>query len=239
MLCKRFKECTRRKWPYRYLRKIDKMIRVLTLNKKEDVLPTGDQEKVQRLKKEKEECMRPVKIRITGSDKLESLNTIDITEYEDNDNDNDTNLEDEEGANDAMASEDENDLHEYSRPITTEEDPKSSASSSDEVQKKDMPTKTATDMHRVVIPSMTQAPPHYATWSSAMVLPFRSAAVPSSFSSPSYSARSQMSIGALVQPSVEHHPKQRLYSIPSTKNGSPNEDLEVAATLNLLRSGTS
>jgi len=69
MLCKRFKECTRRKWPYRYLRKIDKMIRVLTLNKKSDSLPREDQEKIQRLKREREECLHPVKIRITGHDK--------------------------------------------------------------------------------------------------------------------------------------------------------------------------
>jgi len=73
MLCKRFKECTRRKWPYRYLRKIDKMIRVLTLNKKSEGLPKEDQEKIARLKKEKEDCLRPVKIRITGSDKVQSL----------------------------------------------------------------------------------------------------------------------------------------------------------------------
>jgi len=69
MLCKRFKECTRRKWPYRYLRKIDKMIRVLTLNKKTDAIPREDQEKIQRLKREREECLHPVKIRITGHDK--------------------------------------------------------------------------------------------------------------------------------------------------------------------------
>jgi len=69
MLCKRFKECTRRKWPYRYLRKIDKMIRVLAINKKGDVTPKEDQEKIQRLKREREECLHPVKIRITGNDK--------------------------------------------------------------------------------------------------------------------------------------------------------------------------
>jgi len=68
MLCKRFKECTRRKWPYRYLRKIDKMIRVLSINKKGDVA-REDQEKIQRLKREREECLHPVKIRITGHDK--------------------------------------------------------------------------------------------------------------------------------------------------------------------------
>jgi len=69
MLCKRFKECTRRKWPYRYLRKIDKTIRVLTLNKKSEEIPMEDQEKIQRLKAEREECLLPVRIRITGQDK--------------------------------------------------------------------------------------------------------------------------------------------------------------------------
>jgi len=75
MLCKRFKECTRRKWPYRYIRKIEKMIRVLTVNKKTDGIPKEDQEKIQKLKQEKEECLRPVKIRITGSDKIQSMAT--------------------------------------------------------------------------------------------------------------------------------------------------------------------
>eukprot|EP01125_Pyxidicula_operculata_P000791 TRINITY_DN106_c0_g1_i1.p1 TRINITY_DN106_c0_g1~~TRINITY_DN106_c0_g1_i1.p1 ORF type:complete len:490 (-),score=108.57 TRINITY_DN106_c0_g1_i1:481-1950(-) len=73
MLCKRFKECTRRKWPYRYLRKIDKMIRLLTLNKKNDPIPCEDIEKIQQLQKEREECLHPVKIRITGQDKLPNL----------------------------------------------------------------------------------------------------------------------------------------------------------------------
>jgi len=76
MLCKRFKECTRRKWPYRYLRKIDKMIRVINLNKKSDTIPREDQEKIQRLKREREECLHPVKIRITGHDKNSSLGLL-------------------------------------------------------------------------------------------------------------------------------------------------------------------
>jgi len=84
MLCKRFKECTRRKWPYRYLRKIDKMVRVLTLNKKADSIPLEDQEKIQRLHREREECLQPVKIRITGHDqatmrRLISSQNMDIS----------------------------------------------------------------------------------------------------------------------------------------------------------------
>eukprot|EP01124_Arcella_intermedia_P031935 TRINITY_DN7344_c0_g1_i1.p1 TRINITY_DN7344_c0_g1~~TRINITY_DN7344_c0_g1_i1.p1 ORF type:complete len:527 (+),score=25.69 TRINITY_DN7344_c0_g1_i1:152-1732(+) len=71
MLCKRFKECTRRKWPYRYLRKIDKMLRLLTVNKKDEIA-IDDQHKIIRLQKEREECLYPVKIRITGNDKISS-----------------------------------------------------------------------------------------------------------------------------------------------------------------------
>jgi len=78
MLCKRFKECTRRKWPYRYLRKIDKMVRVLTLNKKMENMTKEEQEKIERLKLEREECLHPVKIRITGSDVVH-LNALNLS----------------------------------------------------------------------------------------------------------------------------------------------------------------
>lgn len=87
MLCKRFKECTRRKWPYRYvsgfngslsrirltpclqLRKIDKLINMLKMHRKSGTLTPEDQEKLERLTKEREECLRPVRIRITGHDR--------------------------------------------------------------------------------------------------------------------------------------------------------------------------
>jgi hypothetical protein len=71
MLCKRFKECTRRKWPYRYLRKIDKIINMLNLHKADgDGMSEEDRDKLTRLHKEREECLRPVKIRITSYDRL-------------------------------------------------------------------------------------------------------------------------------------------------------------------------
>eukprot|EP01102_Stenamoeba_stenopodia_P010479 TRINITY_DN315_c0_g1_i1.p1 TRINITY_DN315_c0_g1~~TRINITY_DN315_c0_g1_i1.p1 ORF type:complete len:489 (+),score=153.06 TRINITY_DN315_c0_g1_i1:207-1673(+) len=73
MLCKRFKECTRRKWPYRYLRKIDKVINILNLHKSDGVIPKEDREKLERLTKERDECLRPVKIRITACDKLSGV----------------------------------------------------------------------------------------------------------------------------------------------------------------------
>lgn len=71
MLCKRFKECTRRKWPYRYLRKIDKIITMLNLHKADGQgMSEEDRDKLTRLHKEREECLRPVKIRITSCDRL-------------------------------------------------------------------------------------------------------------------------------------------------------------------------
>jgi len=70
MLCKRFKECTRRKWPYRYLRKIDKMLQMFSPKGEYSFAGSEDQDKIQRLKKEREECLQPVKIRITGNDKV-------------------------------------------------------------------------------------------------------------------------------------------------------------------------
>eukprot|EP01119_Soliformovum_irregulare_P014879 TRINITY_DN4113_c0_g1_i1.p1 TRINITY_DN4113_c0_g1~~TRINITY_DN4113_c0_g1_i1.p1 ORF type:complete len:432 (-),score=95.83 TRINITY_DN4113_c0_g1_i1:985-2280(-) len=63
MLCKRFKECTRRKWPYRYLCKIDKVINLL-YNQSEGQLSDEDKEKLDRLVQEREECLQPVRIRI-------------------------------------------------------------------------------------------------------------------------------------------------------------------------------
>jgi len=68
MLCKRFKETTKRKWPYRYLRKIDKMVNLLTLNKRGEAMAPEDLEKMEKLKEERAECLLPVKIRITGYD---------------------------------------------------------------------------------------------------------------------------------------------------------------------------
>ncbi|EGG20818.1 hypothetical protein DFA_00683 [Cavenderia fasciculata] len=65
MLCKRFKECTRRKWPYRYLRKIDKVIKIITYQHGTDI-PKEEKDKFDKLMAEREECLRPVKIRITG-----------------------------------------------------------------------------------------------------------------------------------------------------------------------------
>jgi len=72
MLCKRFKENTRRKWPYRHIQKLDKMIRVLSSQKIED----DTQDKLQRLQIERDECLQPVSIRITSRDNLDSSETF-------------------------------------------------------------------------------------------------------------------------------------------------------------------
>lgn len=39
---------------------------LLTINKKGDTLSTEDKEKIEKLKAEREECLQPVRIRITG-----------------------------------------------------------------------------------------------------------------------------------------------------------------------------
>lgn len=68
MLCKRFKECTRRKWPYRYIRKIDKIISMLSVKDGTPLTPE-DKKKLEKLMKEREERLQPVKIRITQHDR--------------------------------------------------------------------------------------------------------------------------------------------------------------------------
>jgi len=73
MLCKRFKECTRRKWPYRYLRKIDKVINMLNLHKVDGAIPKEDRDKLEKLTQERDACLTPVKIRITACDKLSAF----------------------------------------------------------------------------------------------------------------------------------------------------------------------
>jgi len=71
MLCKRFKECTRRKWPYRYLRKIEKVITMLEAQKADGAeMTTEDEEKLASLSEQREECLKPVRIRITSYDKM-------------------------------------------------------------------------------------------------------------------------------------------------------------------------
>merc|ERR1711916_269875 len=69
MLCKRYKECTQRKWPYRYLGKVEKKIAVKeALKEKVGVLPESDEAALQALYREREQCLAPVTIRITEPD---------------------------------------------------------------------------------------------------------------------------------------------------------------------------
>jgi len=88
MLCKRFKECTRRKWPYRYLRKIEKILRIYS-NQLPENLSQEDKDKITQLQKEREECLQPVKIRISGTDKHpSSRNTTKSKKTNNHNNDN-------------------------------------------------------------------------------------------------------------------------------------------------------
>lgn len=70
MLCKRFKECTRRKWPYRYLRKIEKTIKNLEGLKKAGNISPQDESRLEEFLEQRRECLAPVKIRITNHDRL-------------------------------------------------------------------------------------------------------------------------------------------------------------------------
>jgi len=68
MLCKRFKETTQRKWPYRYVTKIEKVMQLLEKENYGDV-SRDKTEKLNKLKQEHETCLLPVKLRIYASDK--------------------------------------------------------------------------------------------------------------------------------------------------------------------------
>jgi len=61
MLCKRFKEQTQRKWPYRYLRKVERQI---TLKQKSKKLSLEDIKKLEVLAQEREKCLSSVQIRL-------------------------------------------------------------------------------------------------------------------------------------------------------------------------------
>jgi hypothetical protein len=65
MLCKRFKEQTQRKWPFRTLRKLDRQIEK---KQKAFFISSDEQKKIQQLKDERDLCLAPVQIRIKPSD---------------------------------------------------------------------------------------------------------------------------------------------------------------------------
>lgn len=95
MLCKRFKESTRRKWPFRYLRKIEKTINNLKEMKKLGTISQQDQEKLDDLLYQKKICLSPVKIRITNYDRLPILpyQSEDATETQDTSDDSTNSFE--------------------------------------------------------------------------------------------------------------------------------------------------
>lgn len=79
MLCKRFKESTKRKWPFRYLRKIEKTIANLKSLKKAGTISRQEQMKLDELLAQKRECLAPVKIRITNNDRLQMNQFTDFS----------------------------------------------------------------------------------------------------------------------------------------------------------------
>jgi hypothetical protein len=62
------------------LRKIDKIINILSLHQAGGVIPKEDKDKLDRLMKEREECLQPVKIRITAHDKLSDRDILDSSD---------------------------------------------------------------------------------------------------------------------------------------------------------------
>jgi len=74
MLCKRFKESTQRKWPYRYLLKLDKVIKILESQDKDGTISDEDKAKLNKLGQERIQCLHPVKIRISPNDAILNLN---------------------------------------------------------------------------------------------------------------------------------------------------------------------
>jgi len=77
MLCKRFKEVTRRKWPYRYLQKLDKLIENYRhLERNGITLRKNEKEKLASLLLERAECLKPVQIRISSYDRICSRNLL-------------------------------------------------------------------------------------------------------------------------------------------------------------------
>jgi len=61
MLCKRFKEQTQRKWPYRYLRKVE---RQMALKRKSKKLSPEDLKRLDHLESERNKCLASVQIRL-------------------------------------------------------------------------------------------------------------------------------------------------------------------------------
>eukprot|EP01130_Rhizamoeba_saxonica_P003417 TRINITY_DN1449_c0_g1_i1.p1 TRINITY_DN1449_c0_g1~~TRINITY_DN1449_c0_g1_i1.p1 ORF type:complete len:336 (-),score=76.60 TRINITY_DN1449_c0_g1_i1:56-1063(-) len=66
MLCKRYKECTRMKWPHRQLKKIDKQIRLMTMNRVLDQMPIEDRRRVDELHQERDHVLSPIIIRVSA-----------------------------------------------------------------------------------------------------------------------------------------------------------------------------
>lgn len=88
MLCKRFKESTQRKWPYRYLLKLDKVIKILESQDRDGTISDDDKTKLNKLAVERVQCLHPVKIRISPNDAILNLNNNNNNNNHNNHNHN-------------------------------------------------------------------------------------------------------------------------------------------------------
>jgi len=86
MLCKRFKEQTQRKWPYRYLRKVE---RQMALKRKSKKLSAEDLKRLEHLESERNKCLASVQIRLRPAT-FAAYSDGGKTEYLDNSADSDS-----------------------------------------------------------------------------------------------------------------------------------------------------
>jgi len=79
MLCKRFKETTRRKWPYRYVRKLEKIIEALR-QQNDSAMSEDSSHKLSELEEERKQCLKPVQIRVTHDLNAIESDVLDMTD---------------------------------------------------------------------------------------------------------------------------------------------------------------
>lgn len=82
MLCKRFKASTKRKWPYRYLKKLEKSIKCLESMKNLGRLTPQDLKRLDELISERNKLLNPVSI------KLGTINESILKRLSERNNDN-------------------------------------------------------------------------------------------------------------------------------------------------------
>lgn len=123
MLCKRYKECTKRKWPHRYLGKLVKKIaaKEALRVKNGGVLSQLEEVALQKLQAEKEAIMQPVTIRLS-----------DAADDEDDDEE-DVELE-KRGEEEEAETKEQSDLNEEGSAKKLKEEPKQGLVFGDEME---------------------------------------------------------------------------------------------------------